>query len=201
MDTVSSRTLLTYQQEYDRLAPLHQLPTFVGRDFLQEYVLPETLFFLLILTVIFCLAVIGTRHASPLKSKDTVYYIAYKVTHLVGNTMIGIMGYYYYTTVIQQEFSHSDSNNNNSTFVSVEAIATGFKETIYPMACIQLGKNLWAIPAGYLLGNEAPIMMMHHAVVILIAIASCSFTLGFQYYVPLVFGYVTVAAYYLLLCI
>lgn len=167
--------MASYEEEYERIKVLHELPTFVSNGFLQKEILPGSLFAAVIVTLVNFIAIFAVRWFSPQTEKSSTNYIAYKITHFVSNTTIGFMGVYYYTTVIEAN-------------TEIEDIAMGFTNLIVPVICIQVGKNLWAIPAGMIMVNESIIKILHHVSVILIALASSSFTLGFSYYLPLMFG-------------
>jgi hypothetical protein len=165
----------SYHEEFERIKALHELPTFVSKDFLQNDVLPGALLAAAIITVINLISTLTVLQLYPQMEKSSVYYAGYKIAHFLSNAAIGCMGLYYYVYVID-----ADS--------SIEEIATGFKSAIFPIMCVQVGKNLWAIPAGLIMVDESVVKLGHHVSVILVALASASFTMGFSYYLPLMFG-------------
>eukprot|EP00545_Synedropsis_sp_CCMP1620_P003237 CAMPEP_0119005256 /NCGR_PEP_ID=MMETSP1176-20130426/1614_1 /TAXON_ID=265551 /ORGANISM="Synedropsis recta cf, Strain CCMP1620" /LENGTH=282 /DNA_ID=CAMNT_0006957045 /DNA_START=213 /DNA_END=1057 /DNA_ORIENTATION=+ len=167
--------MATYQEEYERIKEIHKLPTFLSRDFIQNKIVLGSLLATAIVTLVNFMAIVAVRSYSPQARKGEVYYAAYKLTFFISNTWIAFLGLYYYVTVIE-------------TNPSIEQIAMGFKESIYPIMCVQAGKNLWAIPAGMIMIEESMVKQIHHISVLLVAFASSSFTCGFSYFLPLMFG-------------
>ena len=171
----------TFQQEYDRIKELQDLPTYVSKDHLLNELLFGTLVAVAAISLLFCVMIsVVTLLVPPSKqatqsnnNKNREW--AYQLTNMLVNGIMGVMGVYYYINVLEP----------NPT---VDDLVVGYW-VVWPLACLQLGKNLWSLPLGILgIVHESPAKLGHHLAVVVVVTASSIFTMGFRYYGPFLFG-------------
>jgi hypothetical protein len=167
--------MMTYREELEHITELlNSHPTFVSKEHIENELLPGTVIAAVIVTAIFALAMFGVKKAAPNCDNNFLYKASYQITNLVVNASLGVLGAYYFSTLCGSDDS-------------LDEWVLGYK-AIYPMACAQLGYNLWAIPVGIFLVKESPAMLGHHISVIVVTSMSAFFTLGYNWFAPFMFG-------------
>lgn len=165
-------TSLTYREEYEHLKLLHEeLPHYVSQEHIMNDLLPTTALAVAIITVVFVVSIFAVKAIFRLQAIN--YSAAYQVTNFLVNLSFGIMGIMYF--------------RQNPADPSLRDLVVG-ETFVYPLGCAQLGYNLWAIPVGYFVVNETPMMLGHHAAVIVVAGMALFLPLGYRYYAPFMFG-------------
>lgn len=174
----------SYRNEFDRMKELvTELPTFVPMEHIRQDVIPGALYGTLLNTALFagCILVLqqqkkkkSTTTTSEPSSSSTVSETAYLITTGTFNLLVGLMGLYYYITVMEHPGP-------------IDSMILGYR-AMYPLSCLQLAKNLFAIPVGLTLIQEKAEMMFHHVAVLFVVCVSASMTAGFTYFSPIVYG-------------
>jgi hypothetical protein len=167
--------MTTYREEYDRIVKIHELhPTFVEWDHVRNDLLPAVALSTVIITMVFILSIHTMRHLAPKSEDKVIFKSAYQITNCVVNGVLGVLGLYYFNHVLE----------SNPT---IETQVLGHRE-VYPLACIQFGYNLWALPVGLTIVKESPAMLLHHLAVLLVTTMSSLVTTGHTWYAPLMYG-------------
>jgi hypothetical protein len=166
--------MATYREEFMRIKELHELPTFVPKEHIENDIIPGTVLATVLIAILFLTYCTLGRYIASEKQPRVVYETSYHFTNMTANTMLGALGVYYYIHVL-------DPNP------SVDQLVLGYR-SIYPLACMHLGKNLWSLPLAVTIGNESPAKIAHHVAVVLVVLASSCFTTGFNYFGPFLFG-------------
>jgi hypothetical protein len=167
----------------------HNAPVFLPWEgYIQSKVVPAMLLSALFLSIIHIIAYIllGGRQQQQVGKKnytngDTIimltphqrHLISYRITNFVANTCLAIMGLYYWAMLPPFLPPHNTIPNGNEMFI---------------LGSFQLGYQLWALPVGFYLVHETPVMLFHHFAVILVSVMSTMFTNGFRYWTPYFYG-------------
>ena len=166
---------MTYQEEYDRIKEIQeQYPMFVEWSHVKNELIPYIALSAVVVTAVFMVSMFFVRRFLPASEAKVIYKSAYQITNLLVNTALGVLGFYYYHYVCESNPSFED-------------LAIGYRE-VFPMACAQIGYQIWAIPVGLTLVGESPAMIGHHFSVILITSMTAIFTMGFSWFQPFMFG-------------
>jgi hypothetical protein len=176
---------LSFHEEYERIEALHNLPIFLDDAFLSQTLLPSLVGSILYIWSIYVALIILGRYLSPDASQLDINIVSHRLTHLMGNVSIAVLGLYYYNILPPD--------------ASVEEKVTGFKE-IHPILCLQAAKQLWAILLGLLVTatkKERFVYYVHHVAVGLVSVYIACFTMGLRYYVTLMFGVTEVSGIFL----
>lgn len=176
---------LSFHEEYERIAALHQLPTFLDDAFLMQTLLPTLVGSALYVWGVYIAIIMLGRFISPDASQLDINIVSHRLTHLLGNVAIAVLGLYYYVAL--------------PTDASVEEKVTGFKE-IHPILCLQAAKQLWATLLGLLATatkKERFVYYVHHVAVGIVSVYLACFTMGLRYYVTLMFGVTEVSGIFL----
>lgn len=171
-----------YRAEFDRMRELvDELPTFVPTEHIQQELIQGTIYVTILNTAFFvvCVFIMHKKYASKKATltkddKTTIYETSYLITTATFNLILGIMGAYLYITVMEHPGD-------------VDVWILGYR-AMYPLSCIQLAKNLFAVPVGLTLIHEKVEMLYHHVCVLFVVCVAASFTAGFTYFSPIVFG-------------
>jgi hypothetical protein len=166
--------MATYHEEFERMKELHELPTFVPKEHIENDIIPGTVLATILITLLFLVYCTLGRFIASKKQAKVVYETSYHLTNMTVNVMLGALGIYYFIHVL-------DPNP------SVDQLVLGYR-SIYPLACLQLGKNFWSLPLATTIGNESLSKIAHHIAVVLVVLASSCFTTGFNYFGPFLFG-------------
>jgi hypothetical protein len=167
--------MMTFREEFERIKEIaNSEPTYVSKEHIENELLPGTVIAAVVVAAIFALAMFGVKKAAPNSDNKFLYKASYQITNLVVNASLGVLGTYYFSTLCGSDDS-------------LDTRVLGYK-AIYPMACAQLGYNLWAIPVGIFLVKESPAMLGHHVSVIVVTSMSAFFTLGYNWFAPFMFG-------------
>jgi hypothetical protein len=180
----------------------HNVPVFLPWEgYIQSKVIPAMLLSALFLTMVHVIAymLLGGQqqaHQQPDGKKSITTYsngngssngtsivllltpqqrhlISYRITNFVANTCLAVMGLYYWTML--------------PPFVPpLNTIPNGTE--MYILGSFQLGYQLWALPVGFYLVHEPPVMLLHHVAVILVSVMSTLFNNGFRYWTPYFYG-------------
>lgn len=173
--------MTTYSEEYDRIVKIHeQYPTFVEWDHVRNDMLPIVTLSVAIVAGVFILAIYAIRRLSPKSKVKVIYKSAYQITNLLVNGALGLLGLHYFNNVLE----------SNPT---IEARVLGDR-AVLPLACIQFGYNLWALPVGLTIVDESPAMLLHHVAVLLVTTMSATITTGHSWYSPFMFGVIELSS-------
>jgi hypothetical protein len=180
-------TTLSYDEEYERIAELHKLPLFVVNsdpDYLLKSLIPGLLWACLYMASLYLLCLMIGNILFPQEIQDTALG-AHKVTHFLGNVSIAALGLYYY-------------NYSLPINPDVEEMVSGCKH-IYPLACLQIAKQLWALVQSSMNGGikERTINYVHHVAVAIVSMSFLCFTLGIRYWVPFLLGVTEISSIFL----
>jgi hypothetical protein len=96
------------------------------------------------------------------------------MTNFWVNASLGFWGLYYFKHKLTKE-------------PSLEEQIVGW-ESFYPLGCLQLGYQIWAIPVGVFVVHEAPEMIVHHFAVILVSYMAVFLRISYNYFMPFMFG-------------
>jgi hypothetical protein len=176
--------LLTYygkdgMDEYTRIEALHRLPIYVYSthpNFGFHEMLPSLLWSTIYIWSIFVTSfLLGTfvfyRDVTRVQNQQG----AHKVTHFLGNVSITWLGCYYFFWRLPKD-------------ATMEEKMVGFLD-IYPLLCLQISKQLWALVIGILLERkERRINYFHHSGVAFVSFFLMSFTIGLRYFLPFMLG-------------
>jgi hypothetical protein len=176
---------LSFHEEYERIAALHDLPTYLDHTFLLQTFLPSLVGSILYVWGVYVALIMMGRYLFPQASQLEVNIVAHRLTHFWGNVSIAILGLYFYNAL------PSDA--------SVEEKVSGFKE-IHPILSLQAAKQLWAILLGLLVTatkKERAVYYLHHVAVGMVSMYLACFTMGLRYYVTLMFGVTEVSGVFL----
>jgi hypothetical protein len=161
----------------EQVAALNDGNYFLPGDFIQFTLVPC----ILILSIIYAMSF---RFVGKLVQDDATFQkkrkVCYQMTNLLVNSVLGGLGLYY-------EYCCTPAD------VPTEEKISGF-ENFYLLSCIQLGFQIWSIPVGILYVKESPIMLMHHATVIMVAGMASFLTNGFRYWIPYFFGIMEISS-------
>eukprot|EP00545_Synedropsis_sp_CCMP1620_P001187 CAMPEP_0119014052 /NCGR_PEP_ID=MMETSP1176-20130426/9328_1 /TAXON_ID=265551 /ORGANISM="Synedropsis recta cf, Strain CCMP1620" /LENGTH=291 /DNA_ID=CAMNT_0006967187 /DNA_START=14 /DNA_END=889 /DNA_ORIENTATION=- len=166
--------MASYQAEFERIQQLGELPTFASKEHIQNELIPGTILSAVLVSILFVVSQVGVKRLTPKGTATFINDSAYLITTLVVNMACGIMGVYYYMQIEEAD-------------PSVDTMVLGSR-IIVPLACLQVGKNIWAFPIGLTLFDETPAMLAHHVSVILVVTTSAVMTTGFGYFGPILFG-------------
>lgn len=167
--------MATYREDYERIIKIHeQYPTYVEWDHVRNDLLPVVALATVIITIVFIFSIFTLRRLAPKCEDKVIYKSAYQMTNCVVNGVLGVLGLYYFNYVLE----------SNPT---IETQVLGQRE-VYPLACIQFGYNLWAVPVGLTIVKESPAMILHHLAVLLVTTMSSLVTTGHTWYAPLMYG-------------
>lgn len=111
------------------------------------------------------------------KRSDVCLKRSYQLTNLAVNSVLACYGLYYFIYKLP---------DLNRTLFHTEKI-DGLPD-LTDFGIIQIGYQIWAIPAGLFLVNEAPAMLVHHIAVIIVAGISTYVKNGFRYFTPFFYG-------------
>jgi hypothetical protein len=137
-------------------------------------------------TLVFCAILAILRSVAKSKSSQNqskkMTVIAYQITNLCVNLILGLYGLYHY----------------NMTLPSIPSLLithriTGFQQYAN-FACLQIGYNLWSLPVGYFLINESKAMLCHHIATICVSSISGFGRTGFRYHAPFFFGLIEISS-------
>mmetsp|Transcript_12529 Transcript_12529/g.27071 ORF Transcript_12529/g.27071 Transcript_12529/m.27071 type:complete len:345 (+) Transcript_12529:193-1227(+) len=117
----------------------------------------------------------GDSPAPPLPHISE-YKMAYQVTNLVINLVLGLLGLYHFLYTV----TPSDRTSPSQRVEGWDDLSI-FGE-------LQIGYQLWSIPVGIWLVNEHSAMLAHHVCVMIVASMSAFFTNGFRYFTPFFYG-------------
>eukprot|EP01083_Nonionella_stella_P244018 849758_1 len=113
---------------------------------------------------------------------QSINFIAVRSTNLLVNLVFGTYGFYHYNFTLP----------GMSTLKVTERIV-GFQQYAnFP--CIQIGYNLWSIPAGVVIIGDDAAMIGHHIATICVSAISAFATTGFRYHAPFFFGLIEVSS-------
>jgi TLC domain len=178
-------TLLTYfigndvgNDEYNRIETLHRLPIYVyiaHPDFGFQQMLQSLFYSTIYIWIIFVIStLLGTHVFYRNVPRTENLQGAHKVTHFIGNVSITFLGYYFYWRLPKD--------------ATMEEKMVGFTD-VYPLLCLQISKQLWALLIGVLLERkERRINYLHHSGVAFVSFSLMSFTIGLRYFLPFMFG-------------
>lgn len=166
--------MAAYREEFNRIVELDELPSFVSWERMKNDLIPATALSTIIVSILFVVSIAFVKRIAPKGDAKSTNDSAYLITTLLSNLALGIMGIYYYMKVEEDD-------------PSVDTMVLG-TSIIFPMACFQIGKNIWAFPIGLTMFDETPAMLAHHASVILVVTTSVVMTTGFTYFGPILFG-------------
>ena len=157
--------------DYDRVAALHGESYFLPLKHISTCVIPGLLIVTASLTLLFSVHLqLQVSRSLDVKQQRKS---AYQFTNLCVNAVLGGLGIFYFINLPPNP--------------TVEEQIIGHNE-LYPIACLQIGYQLWAIPVGLLYVDESPAMMVHHASVIVVGCMSGFTCIGFRHFTPFMFG-------------
>lgn len=157
--------------DYDRVASLHGETYMLPWDHISTNVIPGLVFVTVSLTLLFNVH-LGIQASKSLDVKQQ-RKSAYQFTNLCVNAVLGGLGVYYFMKL------PSD--------LTIEEQIIGFDE-FYPLSCLQIGFQLWAIPVGLFYVDESPAMIMHHVSVVIVGFMAGFTHFGFRFFTPFMFG-------------
>lgn len=161
-----------YSDEYARVAALHEHPDFVSWEFASETMLPCSIAAIVGVSILYMISsIVITNMVLPTSTISSQRKASYQLTNLSVNAVIGLTGLYYYLYKMP----------SNPT---IEQKVEGLEE-LYPVTCMQIGFQLWALPVGIFWIKEPLPMLGHHVAVILVAFMSGFCNMGFRYFTPL----------------
>jgi hypothetical protein len=137
-----------------------------------------------IATYHFCLLSVLKAVYSPVynrNDKTNFKKVAYQLTNLSVNFALGVWGIYQYYWNVPSMKS-----------VGIVERVNGFPQFAI-FGGLQVGYNLWALPIGLLIGEGAP-MICHHLAVLCVGSISCFAANGFRYHAPFFFGVVEISS-------
>ena len=163
---------MPYTEEYQRVAALHERPTFVSGDFAIKTIIPFSITVIVGVSILhFISSKLITNILLPNAGDSAQRKASYQVTNLSVNAIIGLTGLYYYMYKMP----------SNAT---LEQKVEGLEE-LYPLTCMQIGFQLWALPVGIFWIKEPLPMLGHHVAVIMVAMMAAFCNMGFRYFTPL----------------
>lgn len=171
-----------YDEEYATIVKFQKLPTFLPMDHIGEKVLPGIAIVVAILTCvynIFFLLLVPLW--DPTLTASQKRKASYQLTNLFVNFVFGSMGLYYF-------LNHLPKNPT----VDESVLSTPFLY-LYPLPCLQIGYQLWALPMGILV-KETPAMLTHHICVIFVSSMAGFLTIGFRFWSPFFFGMIELSS-------
>lgn len=165
--------MVSYRDEYELIKALHLNgeSAFVSRESITQNLLP------MVFVAVVSISLVYVTVLSFLKKDKRQHKAAYQVTNLLVNLSFGILGTYLDLNKIGAA----------SEELEVQNFVIGY-ENVAIMACGQLGYNIWALPVGILLVDEAPQMIGHHIMVIFVASQAAFSYTGFRFFIPFMFG-------------
>jgi putative effector of murein hydrolase LrgA (UPF0299 family) len=170
-----------YKDEYERIKAINdEYPPFVDWDHVRNDIIPGVVVSMAIVTAVFIVAIASMRRIAPESEAKVIYKSAYQMTNLFVNAALGVIGIYYFNYFL-----------DHNTLVETRVL--GYK-AVFPMASAQFGYNLWAIPVGITMVNEAPVMIGHHVSVLVVAAVSSLFTTGHSWYAPFMYGILEISS-------
>jgi len=157
--------------DYSRIADLHGDSYFLPWNHLSTCVLPGLVFVTLVLTLFYCthLWLQASRSLDVKQQRKS----AYQFTNLCVNAVLGGLGLYYFLRLPSEP--------------TLEEKIVGHNE-FYPIVCLQIGFQLWAIPVGMFYVDESPAMILHHVSVVVVGCMAGFTSFGFRYFTPFMFG-------------
>lgn len=171
--------MASYRDEYEGMKALHEIPYYVymtNPAFVNQNLIPGLVWSNLYIWGIFITSITLGRILFPKASKLELDTGAHKMTHFLGNVSISVMGLYFY------------ANLRRPSDLSVYEMTTGFTH-IYPLTCLQVAKQTWALLIGIILGKKERIInYTHHLAVALVSVCLMCLTIGFRYHVPFMLG-------------
>lgn len=167
--------------EYSRIAELHKLPLFLPTDHLKTRVFPAIALVVMILTILFNVYYVLVDRHDPTHTTAAKQKASYQLTNFSVNLVLGLMGLYHFLFTLEKE-----------SVVSLEQQVVG-QDYLYPLAALQIGFQIWALPVGFLV-KESPSMLAHHVAVILVSSMAGFLTMGFRYWAPFFFGMIELSS-------
>ena len=168
-------TMATCKEEYERIKELQcTTPTFISKEHLLNDILPLTALATGVAAVIFFPLSYLVRRLAPTSSSYFVHTSARLITMTLFNATKGIMGIFYCYTIVEEN-------------PSIDTMVMGYRN-VFPLACVLLGKYLFAITTEMIIDPNASEMIVHHLASLLVACMSIFPILGFNYYNPFMFG-------------
>jgi hypothetical protein len=180
MTILIDQVIASHTEEYHGMKALHEIPQYVhltNPDFVTQNLIPGLLQSIVYIWGIFIGCIIIGRFLYPKASKLENQIGAHKMTHFLGNVSISLMGLYFYMKL--------PASPNN---LSVKELTTGFTE-VYPLPCLQVAKQSWALLIGLIMGKKERIInYTHHLAVTVVSVCLMCLTIGFRYHVPFILG-------------
>ena len=180
MAVLIDNVIASHAEEYQGMKALHEIPQYVhltNPDFVNHNLIPGLVQSIVYIWGIFISCLIIGRFLYPKASRLENEIGAHKMTHFLGNVSISVMGLYFYMKLPSSPHT-----------LSAKELTTGFTE-VYPLPCLQLAKQTWALLVGLIMGKrERVINYTHHLAVAVVSMCLMCLTIGFRYHVPFILG-------------
>jgi len=124
------------------------------------------------------------------EKKQEVMKTSYQATNFCINLFFGIYGMYHLLTQDQRSYTsviHRLLLPSAVTSMPVHLQFSGSTQ-FTTFGSLQIAYNLWALPVGLFLVDESPLILTHHFCVIFTGFVVSSFSHGFRYHTPMLFG-------------
>lgn len=171
-----------YQEEYNEIKNLYaELPKWVDETHIRQDLIPTIGAAAIIITIVFGFNTLLLKRRR--ENLQNPYKAAYQLTNLMVNFTLGVLGVYFHYKTRVYDISE----------LPMTDLAVGNLE-VYPVASLQFGYNLWAIPVGLFVVQESPVMILHHVSVIVTSFMTLFLPLGYRYFAPFMFGILEISS-------